>query len=98
MGRPSASLKIVPGNSSPSRDRSQRKGASADVVPWKEMERRVAERIAAKANRRGPIEAPPWKTASSSRSVESPSSEERAPDSGVRASEPGLKAARELTF
>lgn len=95
MGRASANLKIVEGNSSPSRDRSQRKNAaheSGAVVPWKEMERRVAERIAAKANRRGPIEPPPWKTASSSQSIE------RAPDSGVRTSEPKIGVARELSF
>jgi len=99
MGRASANLKIVEGNSSPSRDRSQRKNAGADgaVVPWKEMERRVAERIAAKG--RGPIEPPPWKTASSSRSVESYATPiERAPDSGVRTSEPKMGVARELSF
>lgn len=99
MGRASANLKIVEGHSSPSRDRSQRKGAALDsgaVIPWKEMERRVAERIAAKAKHRGPIEAPPWKTASSSQSLSQ--AIERAPDSGVRASEPKIGLNRELSF
>lgn len=104
MARASANLKIIPGQNSPRRDRGEK------VVPWKEMERRVAERIAAKAAGRQPptksgrSDIPPWKQSpTSSGSIES-YSEERAPDSGVRASEPRLdiaafaSEARPLTF
>lgn len=101
MGRTSASLKIVGGASS----RREHRG-DPNVVPWKEMERRVAERLAAKAARgSGRSDLPPWKKTASgaldsftSPYVDSAETEERAPDSGVRASEPGLAAARPLTF
>ena len=102
MGRTSASLKVVHGGASSRRDRAGRGEPiprSADqnrVVPWKEMERRVAERIAAKAARGGRSDIPPWKTASASASGSIDT--DRPPDSGVRSSEPGLAAARPLTF
>ena len=72
------------------------------------MERRVAERIAAKASGRAPptksgrSDIPPWKQSGSGAGAYD--SEERAPDSGVRASEPKLdiaafaQEARPLTF
>lgn len=95
MGRMSANLKVVPGGPS-----SARRGMpDRNVVPWKEMERRVAERIAAKAARgSGRSDIPPWKqNASETDPYDSGETESHAPDSGIRTSQPNLGGG-ELTF
>jgi hypothetical protein len=117
MGRTSASQRASGGNDSrgesrPSNDGTYRRpsGANADgaptvrnIIPWRDMEKKLAERLAAKAaagELSGELEkdrlsveskpsssSPPWKN-----------DQEAAPDSGVRTSAASTGPTRDLTY
>jgi hypothetical protein len=93
MARGSANLKLVANG-----ERFASGSADKKVVEWKEMERRVAERIAKKAHEkaaRGEAqEIPPWKLQALQES-QAVLKGDRPPDSGIRASQPD-EAATEL--